>query len=79
MTNLQDPTFYTLFRQVRQYYSTDSTLTMHQAIAGRKNVGVMDDLNYAIKTREYSCKISCYKTQLKVWGDNSMEGCTLVL
>ena len=38
----------------------------------------MDDLNYAIKTREYSHKISCYKTQLEEWGDNNTKGYTLL-
>ena len=47
--------------------------------AGWKNVAVMDDLNYTIETWEYSCKISCYEKQLKVWGDNDTKGYMLVL
>ena len=39
----------------------------------------MDDLDYAIKIGEYSCKISRYKTQRKVWGDNDVKGYALVL
>ena len=54
-------------------------MTTDRAIAGTKNVAVMDDLNYAIETGEYSRKISRYKTQLKVWGDNNAKGYTLVL
>ena len=37
----------------------------------------MNLTTYAIKTREHSHKISCYETQLKVWGNNT--GYALVL
>ena len=54
-------------------------MTTDRATAGTKNVAVMDDLDYAIKTGEYARKISRYKTQLEVWGDNDVKGYTLVL
>ena len=67
MTDLQDPVFNPLSRPARQYYNhTDGVVTTDRATAGTKNVAVMDDLNCAIKIGEYSCKISRYKTQLKV-------------
>ena len=43
-------------------------------MGGAKNAKVMDNLDYAIETGEYSSKISCYKTQLRVWGDNDTKG-----
>jgi hypothetical protein len=68
-----------LSRLVRQYYNhTNGTVTTDQDTAGMKNVAVMDDLYYTIKTREYSRKISWYKTQLKVWEDNNVKEYTLV-
>ena len=65
---------------VRQYYrNTDGTVTTDRATAGTKNIAVIDDLDYAIETGEYSRKISRYKTQLEVRGDNDAKGYTLVL
>ena len=67
-------------RPVRQYYqNTDGAVTTDRATAGVKNVAVMDDLDYVVKTGEYSRKISCYETQLEVWGDNDAKGYALVL
>ena len=67
MTDLRDPVFSPPSRPVRQYYrNTDGTMTTDRAAAGTKNVAVMDDLDYAVETGEYSCKISCYETHLKV-------------
>ena len=37
------------------------------------NVAVMDDLDYAVETGEYSRKISCYETQLEAWSDNGAK------
>ena len=37
------------------------------------------DLSYMIKKGEYSQKISCYKTHVKLWNNNKTEGFTLVL
>ena len=39
----------------------------------------MDGLDYAIETGEYSRKISCHETQLKMCDDNKVKGYTLVL
>ena len=39
----------------------------------------MDDLDYTIKTGEFSRKISRYKTQVEVWGDNNAKEYALVL
>jgi hypothetical protein len=39
----------------------------------------MYDRHYVIKTEEYSCKISCYNTQIKVGGDNNTKGYMIVL
>ena len=67
-------------RTVRQYYQhTDGEVTTDRATAGTSNVTVMDDLDYTIKTGEYSRKISYYKTQLEVWGDNNVKGYSLDL
>ena len=54
-------------------------MTIDRVTAGMKNVEVKDDLDYAIETGEYSRKISCYETQLKIWGDNNAKGYALVL
>ena len=61
------------------YQNTDGEVTTDRATAGAKNIKVMDDLDYAVETGEYSRKISCYETQLKVWGDNDAKGFSLVL
>ena len=42
--------------------NTDGTKTNARATGGKKNVEVMDDLDYAIKTRNHSRKISRYNT-----------------
>ena len=77
---LRDPVFSPPSRPVRQYYqNTDGTVTMDRATVGTKSVAVMDDLNYAINTGEYSRKISRYETQLEVWGENDAKGYALVL
>ena len=54
-------------------------MTTNWATAGTHNVTVIDDINYAIETEEYSRKISCYKTHLEVLGDNAGKGYALVL
>ena len=80
MTDLRDPAFNQPERPVREYYkNTDGMTTTDRATAGKKNVEVMDDLDYAIETGEYSRKISRYETQLEVWGDDNTKGYTLVL
>ena len=67
MTDLWDSVFSLPSRLVRYYYqNTDGLVTTDWATAGTKIVTVINDLDYAIKTGEYSRKISCYKTQLKV-------------
>ena len=53
MTNLRDPVFDQPTRPVRMYFdNVDGTATKAWAMSGKKNVKVMDDLNYAIETRE---------------------------
>jgi hypothetical protein len=79
MTDLRDPAFDQPTRPVREYYAPDGTVTKSRATAGTKNVEVMDDLDYAIETGEYSRKISRYETQLEVWMDNDAKGYALVL
>ena len=54
-------------------------MTRDRATTGVKSVEVMDDLDYAVETGEYSRKISCYKTQLETWSVNDAEGYALVL
>ena len=71
--------FNPLSKPARQHYSPDITVTTDKATAGTTNLAVMDDLDYAIKTGEYSRKISCYNTQLKMWGDSNAKGYALVL
>ena len=67
MTNLRDLMFDLLSRPVWEYYKhMDGTVITDWATARTKNVTVIDDLNYAIETREYSCKISYHKIQLEV-------------
>ena len=80
MTDLRDPTFVPLTRPVRKYFkNTDGTGTTDRATGGKVNVAVMDDLNYAFETGEYSRKISHYETQLEAWSDNDAKGYALVL
>ena len=79
MTDLQDLVFNPPSRPMRHYYSKGGTVSTDRTTAGTKNVAVMDDLDYAIKTGEYSREISWYETQLKVWGDNDAKGYMLVL
>ena len=67
-------------RPVRKYYrNTDGEVTTDWATGGSKSVEVMDDLDYAVETREYSRKISRYETQLEAWSDNDAKGYALVL
>ena len=54
-------------------------MTTDWATGGSKNVEVMDDLDYAVKTGEYSRKISRYETQLKAWSDNIAKGYAFIL
>ena len=79
MTDLQNPVFNPPSRPVRPYYSSGGEVTTDWATAGTKNVAVMNNLDYAIKTGEYSHKISRNETQLEVWGDKDMKGCVFVL
>ena len=80
MTDLRDPQFDQPTRPVRKYcQNTDNAEKKDRATGGKVNVEVMDDLDYAIETGEYSRKISRYETQLKVWGDNNAKGYALVL
>ena len=79
MTNLRDPVFNPSIKPVQQYYSTGGTVTTDWETEGTKNVTVMDDLDYAIKTREYSHKISWYETQIEAWGDTDAKGYALIL
>ena len=63
MNNLRYPMFDQLTRPVSMYFdNTDGTKTNTRATGGKKNAEVMDDLDYAIKTRNHSRKISCYNT-----------------
>ena len=60
MTDLRDPVFKPS-RLVRKYYQNmNVAMTTDRATAGAKSVEVMDDLDYAIETGEYSRKISHY-------------------
>ena len=80
MTNLWDPMFKPPSRTVRKYYKNmDGKEVTDQATEGTKNVKVMDDLDYAVETGEYSCKISRCETQLEAWSDNNAKGYALVL
>ena len=56
-------------------------MTTDSTTGGTKNVVVLDDLDYAIETEEYSRKISRHKTktQLGVWGVKNTKGYALVL
>ena len=67
-------------RPVRKYYkNTDGKETTDRATEGTKKVEVMDDLDYAVETGEYSRKISRYKTQLRAWSNNDAKRYALVL
>ena len=78
MTGLQDPMFNPPSRLVRQYYNHEGgSVTTDRAVAGTKNILVMDDLDYTIETGEYSRKISQYKTHLKVWQNSNAKGSRL--
>ena len=60
MTDLQDTVFSPPSRPVRHYYQhMDGAVTTDRATTGVKNVKVMDDLDYAVETGEYSRRISC--------------------
>ena len=54
-------------RPVRKYYrNTDDAVTTDWATGRTKNDAVIDDIDYAVETRDYSSKISCHETKLKV-------------
>merc|ERR1712194_660143 len=52
---------------------------MDRATDGKANISVMDDLDYAVETGDYSHKISRYETQLEAWSNNDAKGYALVL
>ena len=60
---------------MRKYFkNTDGAETTDRATGGKVKVAVMDDLNYAVETGDYSRKISRYETQLEAWSDNDVKG-----
>ena len=80
MTDLRDPAFVPPTRPVRKYFkNTDGAETTDRATGGTMNAAVMDDLDYAVETGEYSRKISRYKIQLEAWINNNAKGYALVL
>ena len=79
MTDLKDPVFDLPIRPVRMYYDKAGNETKVRAVLGVLNVPVMDDLDYAVETGEYSRKISRYESQIEVWADNDAKGFALVL
>merc|ERR1712194_913481 len=74
ITDLRDPAFVPPTRPVRKHFkNTDGTATTDRATDGKANIAVMDDLDYAVETGDYSRKISRYETHLEVIHDRDVR------
>ena len=70
MTDLRDPTFETADRRKRKYPKMDSTEVKKMVIAGKVNVALVRDIDYAETMDAYKSKLRRIESSMENWEEN---------